>query len=118
ICLHDLYVARVHCHLEMAQGRVVVTESEPSKGTFVNGQKVTQHELQAGDVLRVGNSHLRLEIDDGTSPEPAAEDTGPAAPAGLPHLPRQRLAELSGHTLGHYDIGLVLGRGHYGVVFQ
>jgi serine/threonine protein kinase len=118
ICLHDLYVARVHCHLEIVGGRVVVSEDEASKGTFVNGQKVTQQELHPGDVLRVGNSHLRLELDDGTAPEPPAGEEAPEAPAGLPHLPLERLAELSGHTLGHYEIGPVLGRGHSGVVFH
>jgi serine/threonine-protein kinase len=35
----------------------------------------------------------------------------------LPHLPAERLAELSGHVLGHYDVGRVLGRGTSGVVF-
>jgi serine/threonine protein kinase len=121
ICLNDLYAARIHCHLEAVEGGVLVTEDDPSKGTFVNGQKVTQHQLHTGDVLRLGNSHLRLEIDDGTRPEPS--DEGPAATArasgaGRVPLPLERLAELSGHTLGHYEIGPVLGRGHYAVVFQ
>jgi serine/threonine protein kinase len=121
ICLNDLYVARVHCHLVVTEAQVVVTEDEPSKGTFVNGQKVTQHELHPGDVLRVGNSHLRLEIDDGTGPESPGTEVGgrgQGGAVGLPLLALERLAELSFHTLGHFEIGGLLGRGHYGVVFH
>src|SRR5262249_40471682 len=82
------------------------------------GKKVTQQELQPGEVFRVGNSHLRLEIDDGTLPESGAEEAELGRPAGLAPLPWDRLGELSGDTLGHYVLGLPLGRGHHGVVFH
>src|SRR5262249_13019048 len=64
ICLHDLHVRRVHCQIEIQGERVVVTAEEDSANTYVNGQAVRQQELRPGDVLRVGNSHLRLQLDD------------------------------------------------------
>jgi serine/threonine-protein kinase len=118
ICLNDLYVARVHCHVAVADDRVMLTEDDPSRGIFIKGKKVTEQELQPGEVFRVGNSHLRLEIDDGTLPESGAEEVEPGRPAGLAPLPLDRLGELSGETLGHYVLGLPLGRGHHGVVFH
>ena len=70
ICLNDLYVKRVHCLLHVGD-RVVVKDHQPNTGgIFLNGQRVTESEVRPGDVLRVGNSHLRLEIDDGSQPAP------------------------------------------------
>jgi pSer/pThr/pTyr-binding forkhead associated (FHA) protein len=72
ICLHDLYVRRVHCHLEVQGDRVVARATDKTAGMTVNGQAVTEQELRLGDVLRVGNSHLRLE-DASTAPEEEEE---------------------------------------------
>jgi hypothetical protein len=62
IVLHDLYVSRAHCSLEIDDHSVLVTHLSGDNGTLINGQRVTQQLLQIGDVLRVGNEHLRLEI--------------------------------------------------------
>lgn len=62
IILHDLFVARCHCQLEMDEDAVLVTHLGGDKGTLINGQPITQQLLQVGDVLRIGNEHLRLEI--------------------------------------------------------
>jgi serine/threonine protein kinase len=118
ICLHDLYVRRVHCHLEVEGDRVVARDSENAAGISVNGQPVAEQELRIGDVLRVGNSHLRLEDGEAeAAPEPEAEpDVKQWTPA--PTLPAERLGELTDHLVAHYEVGPVLGHGHCGVVFR
>jgi serine/threonine protein kinase len=123
ICLNDLYVGRIHCEVVVDGDRIEVAEQDNSRATFVNGQKIARQELHPGDVLRVGNSHLRLEEGE-VEAEPDG-DTGAsrgnsssAGPAKLPHLSPDRLNELSGHALGNYDLGRVLGRGYHGIVFQ
>lgn len=204
IDLNDLYVARIHCELELQEGRTVVSDNGSATGTLVNGQKVRQQELFTGDVVRVGNSHLRLELQgaeptDLSSEEAAPEEDVPEvevevlpevetdasaatetdAPAAMEadasaameadapvagdadtaedleeaeiaeeeaevveaseeepeeplptahgsaavssrivRLPRERLAELCGHTLGHYHLKSVVSKGYSGVVFQ
>jgi serine/threonine protein kinase len=132
ICLHDLYVAKDHCHLEIApDGKVTVIAQPSAAGTLVNKTKVSTQELKPGDELRVGNSILRLEesTEDDTvivaAPVAAADgDTRPdlppvpAAPGPLPHLPPERLRELAGHTLGHYLVGQALAPGPVGTVFR
>jgi serine/threonine-protein kinase len=111
--------------LEVDGGRVLARDNDSESGIFVNGSQVKQQELHTGDVIRVGNSYLRLE--DGAAaaeeeaeaePEPAPEVVPAPVPGGLPRLPRERLGELADHTLSHYEIGPLLGRGHYGVVFR
>jgi serine/threonine protein kinase len=118
ICLHDLYVRRDHCRLEVQGDRVLARAGENAE-MLVNGQSAREQELRSGDVVRVGNSHLRLED---AAAEEADEDEAAAAPPKaalpLPHLPAERLGELTDHMLAQYEVGPVLGRGHCGVVFR
>jgi pSer/pThr/pTyr-binding forkhead associated (FHA) protein len=62
IYLHDLYVSRVSCEIKIVEDKVFVTHLAGVNGTLINNQKITEQELRPGDVLRVGNTHLRLEI--------------------------------------------------------
>src|SRR5262245_11411514 len=115
ICLHDLYVARVHCQIDVDEGKVVVTNLPNASGTFVNKVRVADKQvLGSGDVLRVGNSHLRLEPGVAAAPPKPP----PGTPQPLPNLPGDRLHELEGHTLGHYELEEVLGRSPFKAVFR
>src|SRR4051812_23170889 len=134
ICLHDLYVAKDHCHLQVDDGKIVVTAQASASGTLVNGSKISTVELKPGDVIRAGNSFLRLEqatddtvveaaaVPTATAEAPAANGAaGPATPevpGVLPHLPTDRLRELTNHTLGHYKIGPALAPGPVGTTFR
>ena len=62
IVLHDLYVARVHCQLKVDDDLILVSHLEGDNGTLINGQRIKEQTLAMGDVLRVGNEHLRLEF--------------------------------------------------------
>jgi len=128
ICLHDLYVSRLHCEVETSADGVLVRRLDATRPVLVNGVQVHEHGLNAGDVLRVGNSHLRLELFDPAAsppeeepaedpPEEEAANPEPGGPRHLPHLSPDQLKQLSGHILGRYEIGEMLGRGHFGVVF-
>lgn len=123
VSLNDLYVARIHCEVRADGSRWEVADQSSSRGTFVNGQRIDgPRELHPGDVLRVGNSHLRLEAGEAVAEPPPRRPAPPApvaAPAKkLPVLPSERLGELAGQSLGHFHIGHVLGRGHCGTVFR
>ena len=127
ICLHDLFVARVHCQVDVDGEKVTVSDRVTPNGVLVNGAKVTQRELAPGDVVRIGNSYLRLEGDAAAPPAEATEPAAPAAPAAppapeesgkLPQLPGDRLGELVNHTLGHFKVGAPIGPGHWGYVFR
>ena len=126
IVLHDLYVSRVHCELQVDDTSVRVTHIEGDGGTLVNNQKIDEQELRLGDVLRVGNSHLRFELDSGkpsmatvveveTVEVESEEDTELVAPISSPV---DALAELENQVLGHFELGAVLGRGLSGMVFH
>jgi pSer/pThr/pTyr-binding forkhead associated (FHA) protein len=59
--LKDPQVAMLHCQIEAREGNFVVTDRGSVGGTFVNGARVTEHILQPGDVLRVGDTKLHFE---------------------------------------------------------
>jgi serine/threonine protein kinase len=117
ICLNDLYVARIHCEVQTGPDRVLVVDKQAPTGTLVNGQKVTQSPLAPGDVLRVGNSHLRLEEAAEFPPDTPDRGHGNGS-AAVPRLCLDRLSELAGETLGHFRLGPALGAGPHGVVFR
>jgi pSer/pThr/pTyr-binding forkhead associated (FHA) protein len=59
--LHDLYVGRIHCLIQIDGDKVEVAE-ESGHDTLLNGQKISKQVMNVGDVVRVGNSHIRLEL--------------------------------------------------------
>jgi hypothetical protein len=126
IPLHDLYVSRVHCLVTVEGDRVFVSHNEGENGTLVNGKRISEpHDLKVGDVVRLGNSHLRLEtiVDDQEDEEPVeatAEEEEAEAEVEVvsEETAADRLLQLEGQVLGHYRVGSLLGRGHAGVVFR
>jgi serine/threonine protein kinase len=118
ICLHDLYVSRTHCQLDLVDGQVVVAAAGPAHPVMVNGHKlIDKQALHSGDVVRVGNSHLRLEAVKDAGEAPAPEEHRHAL-GELPHLTADKLEELSDYTLGHYELGPMIGKGHHSTAFK
>ncbi len=137
VVLHDLYVARVHCELHIKHGKVAVEHKQGAGGTIINGKRIHEQELLLGDILRVGNSHLRFEVGNAEPPDPRSEDdsgtfavvsalragessaaaAAPAAPAEPPGPP-DPLLQLQNQVLGQYQFGALLGRGLSGLVFR
>jgi serine/threonine protein kinase len=123
VVLHDLYVARVHCEVRIENQRAVVSDLDTPGGTFINGQKIKEQEIRIGDVLRIGNSHLRLDVmsqeeADAVDVEEADDEAVEIVEVQEEKTPEQRLAELEGQTIGHYEVGSLLGKGHHGMVFR
>ncbi|MBX9584579.1 MAG: protein kinase, partial [Gemmataceae bacterium] len=168
IGLNDLYVTRVHCSLEVDPHSILVTHVEGQNGTLIDSQRIAgPTRLRPGNVLRIGNSHLKLEVgpfgDEATAADPWLGEErprvrmphGPSAevPAGgksgvfrgpesggkpsktddgevtraEPQEPGATdfalveddpLDGLTGQTLGHYEVGEMLGRGPSGAVYR
>ena len=59
---HDEYVSSRHAQITPAENGVWVEDRGSTNGTFVNGAQVTTARLlQAGDVIRIGETQLRVE---------------------------------------------------------
>jgi pSer/pThr/pTyr-binding forkhead associated (FHA) protein len=59
--LKDPHVAMLHCQVLLSSGAAVLTDRGSSGGTFVNGQRITEHTLQPGDIVRVGDTKISFE---------------------------------------------------------
>jgi len=54
IVLENPQVSRNHATIERADGKHVLRDAGSTNGTFVNGQRVSQHTLVPGDVIQIG----------------------------------------------------------------
>jgi predicted component of type VI protein secretion system len=62
IPLEDDFASARHARVEPRRDGVWVSDAGSTNGTYVNGTRLTKpHRLQAGDVIRVGNTDLRYE---------------------------------------------------------
>src|SRR5712691_3285884 len=64
IQVSDSTVSRLHCLIEVDGGRVFIADHGSRTGTFVNGRLVTKQELSPGDVLKIGQTRFRFELDE------------------------------------------------------
>lgn len=117
--LHDLSVARSHCEILFEDGVVSVMDFDSADGVFVNGEKVEKAKLKLGDVLKVGQSELRLQDGDFTEPPATANPVQTVNKADEPVAKAVRpLAEMGGKTINHFELGPILGSGPASMVFK
>ena len=115
--LTDPHVSRVHCELQVAEGKVVLMDSNSAHGTFVNGKKIARQPLRAGDIIQVGATQLRYDNTDVESETSTiAPEAGLVAKAPAPAC--ATLEGLVGQTISRYEIRSQLAKGKSGIVFH
>lgn len=117
----DPTVSRTHCQVLLEGENVSVICQGGSGGTLVNGRKIQNQALRPGDIVQIGGTQLRFQIEDpagattmgGVAPAPAGQKV--AAPGQI-----EQLESLVGKTLAHYEIGTgpIIGRGTTSIVFH
>lgn len=65
IQLEDERASRKNCKIAMVNNNFVITDLESANGTFVNGEKITEKELQNGDKIQIGNSVFEFKMEKG-----------------------------------------------------
>lgn len=113
----DPSVSRLHCQIENDAKAIVLKDNRSASGTLVNGQPITQQILRLGDVIRVGDTEIRLEpmhsADERTIPPRRASAVSPAV------APETRdLNHLLGYTLHRFQLGKALVKGKTGTIFR
>jgi hypothetical protein len=83
IVLADDRVSRQHARLQARGGVLVLVDLDSTNGTRVNGSRISEVAVGAGDVVEIGDASIRVvAIDDGTTPgeglAPLDADTGGA----------------------------------------
>jgi serine/threonine protein kinase len=117
--LNDLRVSRSHCHVRIRGDEVLITDAQSKEGTFVNQQRLAPnapHALHAGDLISLGDTELRLEVENiFDAPTMGADQLGALVDQ---QAKRDPLIDLAGTSLAHYRLGKVLAQGTAGVLFR
>ena len=75
INFNDFYLEKTHCTLDVADEGITVHDTSRERGVIINGARIVrQAKLAPGDVLRLGNTHLRLDAYDGPAPAAPEEE--------------------------------------------
>jgi len=77
-------VSRHHCEIVNDEGHLAIRDKGSGNGTFINGAKIQEEALEAGDEVRIGPLTFVVEID-GVRKKPA-QAAAPARPAPAPKL--------------------------------
>lgn len=70
VVIDDAYISRYHLQLRSRDGTYVLFDVQSRSGTLVNNVTVREHRLQAGDVIKIGESRLVYMTDDYPDDEP------------------------------------------------
>lgn len=62
IVIEDPYVSAYHAEIRKVGGQFVLFDLQSTNGTYVNGQRVSQHWLRPGDEIRIGQVTLRFQL--------------------------------------------------------
>ena len=71
--------------LDFGPSRWKILDNSSTNGLFVNGQRVSEHELADSDTVTVGDFDLKFVSINATEPDPSP---GKSLPPGAPSLPR------------------------------
>jgi serine/threonine-protein kinase len=117
--LDDAHFSRQHFVLEIDPPACSLRDLGSSNGTFVNGHRVTQCNLNDGDIISGGRTRMRVSL--GTT-APTVNPATATAPSGtwppIPHeeMPASVRTPLTILVPG-YDIERLLGQGGMGAVY-
>lgn len=114
VAIDNLAVSGYHAKIDAVGNEFIFTDLQSKNGSFINGQMITTHKLQHGDVITIGKHTLEFTYKEGEARAPKGEDdlfqtmvmdtnqhremmkkTKPHAPAPKP-VPQAALSVLAG----------------------
>ena len=82
--LDDPTVSASHCEIVLAAGSLIVRDRGSTNGTFVDGERVTEATVQAGQTLRFGDVELFVEATEVIIAIPEVPRLAPPPKSNLP----------------------------------
>ncbi|HEY6909941.1 MAG TPA: sigma 54-interacting transcriptional regulator [Myxococcales bacterium] len=107
VVLDDRHVSAFHCRLYPQQGRWLLTDLGSTNGTFLDGARIAEAELDAGARIRIGSQELRVERPPAraAAPMPGLLARDPALGPALELLRRAAPSSLPVMILGESGTG-------------
>jgi len=94
LCIPLMVVSKRHCQLNLNKEEVKIRDLDSRNGTFLNGKRIDETTVQAGDYIRIGPLTFLLQIDG--KPEKIIPPKAKPKPATKVPPPRVLAEELSG----------------------
>lgn len=92
VVVDDRLTSKSHAEIARIDDRFVLKDLSSKNGTYINGRKVQEHQLQIDDEIKVGATHFRFA--DITQTDVGADATKTKAPPSLPaRAPGEKPAE-------------------------
>ena len=115
--LKDPAVSRVHCEVQVDEGKILLKDSGSSSGTQVNGKRISgKYELRPGDHITIGSTQIRYQLEG--EPDASTVMTEPAGATKVPSEEVEQLAALVGTSLGHFAIQSAIAKGPSSFIFR
>jgi serine/threonine protein kinase len=110
--LTDGTVSRLHCELRWEGVTFTLIDLDSVGGTFVNGQKITEHKLRHDEEFQIGGTRLKLH----TTGIPDAQTVLAAQKPTRELTPDEGV--LTGKAISHYELGPALAKGRTGTIYK
>jgi len=94
LCIPLMVVSKRHCQLNQNKEAVKIRDLDSRNGTFLNGKRIDEATVKAGDYIRIGPLTFLLQIDG--EPEKIIPPKAKPKPATKIPPPRVLAEELSG----------------------
>ena len=82
-CLDDSTISTHHCEIILGGDGIIVRDKGSTNGTFLDGQRIQEARLQAGQTLNLGNLELLVETTEVTVAIPRMDMELPPPPTTL-----------------------------------
>ena len=78
----DASVSSHHCEVHLRGSEIFIRDLNSTNGTFIEGNKIEESVLKPGQILRLGQVELKLEVEGAAAGAPATPGSAPiSAPA-------------------------------------
>jgi serine/threonine protein kinase len=111
--INDPRMSRSHCTLQIDRGKLILRDNQSTGGTFVGSQRIAEHALAPGQVIRVGDTEIRCRL----GADAGEQTVAGKAPVAAPPSKVPPLQSLVGKTFGPYRLDKIISSGNTGMVF-
>ncbi len=114
--INDPSMSRIHCRAMVDGGSVSVVDAGSSSGIVSNGAKVESVTLQPGDVIQLGDTKLRYQLESAVEATTLGGNQLFGKPKPKPDV--APLHELVGESFHSYRLDHIISSGNSGMVFK
>ncbi|MHC4632848.1 MAG: FHA domain-containing protein [Planctomycetota bacterium] len=103
LCIPLMPVSRKHCQLNQNKESLKIRDLDSRNGTFLNGKRIKEEKLKAGDYIKIGPLTFLLQIDGEPKEIVPPEPTKPKSAQKAPPAAKAPADEDSFLELGESD---------------